>query len=43
MKAFIVGVVLTLAIMYPAVTKGVFGSVVDTTNRLVVSTIDTVK
>jgi hypothetical protein len=43
MSKFILGVALTLAVMYPAVTKSLFSSAVDTTNAVVTSTINTVK
>ena len=39
MKGFILGVVVTLAVLFPAVTKTVFAKAVDTTNDLVVSVI----
>jgi hypothetical protein len=39
MTKFILGVVATLAIMYPAVTKSFFSEVVDTTNTVVTTTI----
>jgi len=35
MGKFILGVVVTLAVLYPAVTKHYFGSAVDTTNAVV--------
>jgi hypothetical protein len=35
MGKFILGVVVTLAVLYPAVTKDLFATSVDTTNRVV--------
>jgi hypothetical protein len=35
MGKFILGVVVTLAVLYPAVTKDLFGTSVDTTHRVV--------
>jgi hypothetical protein len=40
MSKFILGVVVTLAVLNPAVTKTLFGSAVDTTNAVVTTTID---
>ncbi len=34
MKGVILGVILTLAVLYPAVTKDVFGRFVDTTHQV---------
>ena len=34
MKGVLLGVVLTLAVLYPAVTKDLFGRAVDTTNAV---------
>lgn len=34
MGKFLLGVILTLAILYPAVTKDLFGRAVDTTNAV---------
>ena len=43
MGKFILGVVVTLAVLYPAVTKNVFGTAVDTTNAVVTTTINNAK
>jgi hypothetical protein len=43
MGKFILGVVVTLAVMYPAVTKSLFATAVDTTNTVVTTTIDNAK
>ena len=43
MGKFILGVVVTLAILYPAVTKNLFATAVDTTNAVVTTTIDNAK
>lgn len=40
MTKFVLGVLATLAIMYPAVTKSFFSEIVDTTNTVVVTTIN---
>jgi hypothetical protein len=40
MIKFFLGVVTTLAIMYPTVTKDMFASAVDTTNSVVTTTLD---
>ncbi len=40
MGKFILGVVVTLAVLYPAVTKNLFATAVDTTNTVVTSTMD---
>jgi hypothetical protein len=34
MKHFLIGVVVTLAVLYPAVTKNLFGQVVDTAHAV---------
>jgi hypothetical protein len=34
MKGMILGIILTLAVLYPAVTKDIFGRVVDTTHTV---------
>jgi hypothetical protein len=39
MTKFILGVAVTLAVMYPSVTKSFFSEVVDTTNTVVTTTI----
>jgi hypothetical protein len=39
MSKFILGVVVTLAILYPAVTKDLFGKAVDTTNSVATNVI----
>jgi hypothetical protein len=43
MGKFILGVVVTLAVLYPTVTKNIFGNAVDTTNRVVTTTINNAK
>jgi hypothetical protein len=43
MGKFVLGVAVTLAVMYPAVTKTVFSSAVDTTNAVVTTTINNAK
>ena len=43
MGKFILGVVVTLAVLYPAVTKNLFASAVDTTNTVVTTTIEKAK
>lgn len=35
MKGFILGIVVTLAVLYPAVTKSILSSTVDTTHTVV--------
>jgi hypothetical protein len=40
MGKFFLGVIVTLAVLYPAVTKTVFGKAVDTTHNVVTTTID---
>ena len=40
MKGFILGVVVTLAVLYPAVTKNLLASAVDTTNSVVTGVLD---
>jgi hypothetical protein len=40
MIKFFLGVITTLAIMYPAMTKDLFASAVDTTNSVVTTTLD---
>lgn len=40
MGKFILGVVATLAVLYPAVTKNVFSHAVDTTHDVVTTTIE---
>jgi hypothetical protein len=40
MSKFILGVVVTLAVLYPAVTKNLFGQAVDTTHTVVTTTIE---
>jgi hypothetical protein len=40
MKGFIVGVVVTLAVLFPAVTKSVFAKAVDVTHGAVITVID---
>jgi len=43
MKGVILGIVLTLAVLYPAVTKNLFGTAVDTTNAIVITTLEKTK
>ena len=40
MGKFILGVVVTLAVLYPTVTKNVFGTAVDTTNGVVIGVME---
>lgn len=40
MGKFILGIVVTLAVLYPAVTKNIFGHAVDTTHDVVTTTIE---
>ena len=40
MSKFILGVVVTLAVLYPAMTKNIFGQAVDTTHTVVTTTIE---
>jgi hypothetical protein len=40
MKGFILGVAVTLAVLYPAVTKNLLASAVDTTNSVVTGVLD---
>ncbi len=40
MSKFILGIVITLAVLYPAVTKTIFGKAVDTTHTVVTKTIE---
>lgn len=40
MKNFILGVVVTLAILYPVATKHYFGAAVDTTHAVVKHTLE---
>ena len=40
MGKFFLGVVVTLAVIYPAVTKNMFGKAVDTTHNIVTTTIE---
>jgi len=40
MGKFLLGVVLTLAVLYPAMTKTYFGRAVDTTNSVVTNVMD---
>jgi hypothetical protein len=40
MKAFILGVVVTLAVLYPSVTKVILGNTIDTTHSVVTNVID---
>jgi hypothetical protein len=43
MTKFILGVVATLAVLYPAVTKELFGTAVDATNSTVTTVMDKAK
>lgn len=40
MKGFILGVAITLAVLYPAVTKNFLALAVDTTNSVVTGVLD---
>lgn len=40
MGKFILGVVVTLAVLYPAVTKSYFGRAVDTTHTVVTNVME---
>lgn len=40
MKGFILGVAVTLAVLYPAVTKNLLASAVDATNSVVTGVLD---
>jgi hypothetical protein len=40
MKGFILGVIVTLAVLYPAVTKNLLAQAVDTTNAVVTGVLD---
>jgi hypothetical protein len=40
MVKFFAGVIVTLAVLYPAVTKDLFGSVVDTTHSTVTNVME---
>ncbi len=40
MSKFILGIVVTLAVLYPAVTKTIFSKAVDTTHTVVTKTIE---
>ena len=40
MKAFILGVVVTLAVLYPSVTKVILGNTIDTTHSVVTNVLD---
>lgn len=40
MTKFILGVVVTLAVLYPSMTKNLFGRVVDTTHNTVTTVIE---
>jgi hypothetical protein len=40
MTKFLLGVIVTLAIIYPAATKNIFGKVVDTTHSTVTTVIE---
>ena len=40
MKGFVLGVVVTLAVLYPTVTKNLLAVAVDTTNGVVTTVLD---
>ena len=40
MKGFILGVVVTLAVLYPSVTKVILANTIDTTHSVVTNVID---
>jgi len=40
MKGFILGVIVTLAVLYPTVTKNILGRAVDATNGAVTGVLD---
>ncbi len=40
MSKFILGVIVTLAVLYPTMTKNLLGSAVDTTHAVVITTLD---
>jgi hypothetical protein len=40
MKGFILGVAITLAVLYPAVTKNLLAQAVDTTNSVITGVLD---
>lgn len=40
MGKFILGVIVTLAVLYPAITKTYFGKAVDTTHNVVTTVIE---
>lgn len=40
MKYFIFGIIVTLAVLYPAVTKNIFGQAVDTAHNVTINVID---
>ena len=40
MKGFILGVVVTLAVLYPAVTKNLLAKAIDATNGVVTTVLD---
>ena len=40
MKGFILGIAVTLAVLYPAVTKSLLASAVDATNSVVTGVLD---
>jgi len=40
MKGFILGVAITLAVLYPTVTKNLLAQAVDTTNSVVTGVLD---
>lgn len=40
MGKFILGVIATLAVIYPTVTKNMFGNAVDTTHTIVTTTLE---
>jgi hypothetical protein len=40
MKAFILGIIVTLAVLYPTVTKNLLAQAVDATNGVVTTVLD---
>ena len=40
MKSFILGIIVTLAVLYPTVTKNLLAQAVDTTNHVVTGVLD---
>ena len=40
MKGFILGIIVTLAVLYPTITKNLLAQAVDTTNSVVTEVLD---